>query len=87
MLKSPGTGKSHITVQVNDTVDYVDLSHPENLLTITIVDNHVEPSNGLINKKAPLAAKLVGKAIGEEFDLHIPTQIPKTFRVINISRS
>lgn len=85
-LQGGENAKSTLNVHVNDTIDYVEVSEPEKLLTIQIVTFEGDVSKGQINKDAPLAVKFFGKGIGEEFEFNIPTQKPKTYRIVMINR-
>ncbi|MHB8368642.1 MAG: GreA/GreB family elongation factor [Leptospirales bacterium] len=78
--------KSTLKIHLNDTIDYVEVSRPEELLTIQIVTFEGDVSKGQINKNAPLAVKFLGKEIGEEFEFNIQTQKSKTYRIVMINR-
>lgn len=86
-LQGGENAKSTLNVHVNDIIDYVEVSEPKKLLTIQIVTFEGDVSKGQINKDAPLAVKFLGKGIGEEFEFNIPTQKPKTYRIVRIHRS
>lgn len=86
LLQPKGIEDVSLKVQVNDTVDYIDLSMPEKLLTIQIVTFEGDVSKGQINREAPLAVKLLGKEVGAEIEFNIPTRKPATFRIIGINR-
>ena len=75
-----------LKVQVNDTVDYVEVSKPEELLTIQIVNFASDVSKGQINREAPLAVKFLGKEVGEEIEFNIPTRKTATYRIVKINR-
>lgn len=84
-LQGRENAKSTVKVHVNDTIDYVEVSEPEKLLTIQIVTFEGNLSKGQINKNAPLAVKFLGKEIGEEFEFNIQTQKSKTYRIVMIN--
>lgn len=86
LLSSKGIDDLLLKVQVNDTVDYVEVSKPEELLTIQIVNFVSDVSKGLINREAALAVKLLGKEVGEEIEFNIPTRKTATFRIVKINR-
>jgi hypothetical protein len=86
LVPPKGIGDVLLKVQVNDTVDYVEISKPEKLLTIQIVNFVSDVSNGQINREAPLAVKLLGKEVGEEFEFNIPTRKMAILRIVKINR-
>lgn len=85
-LQGRENAKSTVKVHINDTIDYVEVSEPEKLLTVQIVTFEGDVSKGQINKNAPLALKFLGKEIGEEFEFNIQTQKSKTYRIVMINR-
>ena len=86
LLPSREIDDALLKVQVGDTVDYVEVSKPEELLTIQIVNFISDVSKGQINREAPLAVKLLGKEVGEEIEFNIPTRKTATYRIVKINR-
>jgi superfamily I DNA and/or RNA helicase/TPR repeat protein/transcription elongation GreA/GreB family factor/very-short-patch-repair endonuclease len=76
-------------VEINDTVKYVDILKPDDILTVQIVSAHEKDdiTNGVISELRPLAGILLGAVVGDEVNLHLPAAVSKTFRILEIIRN
>jgi len=75
-----------LEIEVGDTVRYLDLANPNDLLTAQITHGKDNIDNGLVNQARPLAQALLGAVVGDEVSLLLPGRHPKTFRIIEIKR-
>ncbi len=71
-------------VQVGDVVRYVDITNPDDVITVQLTVNKDDFSNGLISESRPLAQTLLGAIVGDEVQLHLPGSSSKVFRIIEI---
>ena len=69
-----------LEVDVGDVVSYVDLSKPNDVLTVQITSGKDDFSNGIVNESRPLAQALLGAVVGDEVALHLAGSASKTFR-------
>lgn len=76
-----------LEVELGDVVRYVDVTKPEDILTIRITHKTNDIPNGLISAATPLAQTLLGAVVGDEVTLHIPGVLPRTFRINEIRRT
>ena len=79
--------ENDLEVDVGDVVRYVDLSQPNDVLTIQITSGMDDFSNGIVNKSRPIAQALLGAIIGDEVALHLTGSASKTFQIVEIIRS
>jgi len=77
-----GTGVPR-TVDLHDLVNYVNIEHPENLLSVRIVQGHSDPNAGVISDQTPLAEALLGAEEGETVEAHLPMGTTK-FRILGV---
>ena len=76
-----------LEVEVGDVVRYVDISKPGDVITVQITAKRDDFPNGLISESRPLAQTLLGAVMGDEVTLHVPSTIPKVFRILEIKRN
>ncbi|MDE1892571.1 MAG: DUF4011 domain-containing protein [Betaproteobacteria bacterium] len=76
-----------LEVAVGDVVRYVDLSKPNDVLTVQITSGKDDFPNGIVNESRPLAQALLGAVIGDQVKLHLAGSESKSFQVIEIVRS
>lgn len=76
-----------LEVDVGDVVRYVDLSKPNDVLTVQITSGKDDFSNGIVNESRPLAQALLGAVVGDEVALHLAGSASKTFQIVEIVRS
>ena len=76
-----------LEVDVGDVVRYVDLSKPNDVLTVQITRGKDDFSNGIVNESRPLAQALLGAVVGDEVALHLAGSASKTFQIVEIVRS
>lgn len=70
-------------VDLNEIVTYVNIEHPENLLSVRIVEGASDPRAGLINEHTPLAEALLGAEEGEVIEAHLPMGTTK-FQIMEV---
>ncbi len=73
-----------IEVELGDTVNYVDLEKPADILTVQIVSGQDDFANGIINQSRPLAKALLGGVIGDELVLNLPGKESRTLHILEI---
>lgn len=73
-----------LEIEVGDVVRYVDLAHPNDLLTVQITQGKDDFANDVVNENRPLAQALLGAVVGDEVLLHFPGSISKTFQIKEI---
>ncbi|MFM6993450.1 MAG: AAA domain-containing protein, partial [Rhodoferax sp.] len=76
-----------LEVDVGDLVRYVDLSKPNDVLTVQISSGKDDFSNGIVNESRPLAQALLGAVVGDEVSLHLAGNASKTFQIVEIKRT
>ncbi|WP_144735634.1 DUF4011 domain-containing protein [Extensimonas perlucida] len=76
-----------LEVDVGDVVRYVDLSKPNDVLTVQITRGKDDFSNGIVNESRPLAQAFLGAVVGDEVALHLAGSASKTFQIVEIVRS
>lgn len=76
-----------LEIEVGDVVRYVDLAHPNDVLTVQITKGKDDFANGIVNEGRPLAQILLGAVVGDEVALHLAGNASKTFQVIEITRT
>lgn len=76
-----------LEVDVGDVVRYVDLSKPNDVLTVQITSGKDDFSNGIVNESRPLAQALLGAVIGDEVVLHLPGTTARNFAITEIIKS
>jgi len=75
-----------IEVRTQDTVRYVDIEHPEDVLTVQISSRGSDLDSGVVGAATPLAQALLGAVAGDEVQLHLPGKRQRTFRILGITR-
>jgi hypothetical protein len=75
-----------IEVRAQDTVRYVDIEHPEDVLTVQISSRGSDLDSGVVGAATPLAQALLGAVAGDEVQLHLPGKRQRTFRILGITR-
>lgn len=78
--------EDELEVEVGDVVRYVDLAHPNDVLTVQITQGKDDFSNGIVNESRPLAQALLGAVIGDDVALHLAGSASKTFQIVEIIR-
>lgn len=73
-----------LEVELGDTVNYVDLEKPADVLTVQIVSGQDDFTNGIINQSRPLAKALLGGVIGDELVLNLPGKESRTLHILEI---
>ncbi len=76
-----------LEVEVGSVVRYVDLAHPNDVLTVQITHGKDDFSNGIVNENRPLAQALLGAVVGDEVVLHLPGSKSRNFAVKEIIKS
>ncbi|WP_242352167.1 MULTISPECIES: DUF4011 domain-containing protein [unclassified Anaeromyxobacter] len=76
-----------LEVEVGDLVRYVDIAHPDDVLTVRIVGHVPAVRDGLIGSAAPLAQALLGAVVGDEVPFHVPGGVRKTLCIKEIRRT
>lgn len=76
-----------LEIEVGDVIRYVDLSKPNDVLTVQITSGKDDFSNGIVNESRPLAQALIGAVIGDEVVLHLPGTTARNFLVKEIIKS
>lgn len=75
-----------IEIEVGDVVRYIDVSRPDDLLTVQISHGIDDFANGIVNEGRPLAQALLGAVVGDEVSLHLVGGAPKLLQVVSINR-
>ena len=70
-------------MDVDDTVTYVNVEDPENLLSVRIVHGNSNPNTGLVNEQTPLAEALLGAEENEVVEAHLPMGTTK-FQILKV---
>jgi hypothetical protein len=73
-------------VIVGDTVRYVDIRKPDDVLTVQITHDKTDMNVGLVHRGSPLAHTLLGAVAGDEVTMHLPGASAKTFRILEVKR-
>lgn len=76
-----------LEIEVGDVIRYVDLSKPNDVLTVQITSGKDDFSNGIVHESRPLAQALIGAVIGDEVVLHLPGTTARNFLVKEIIKS
>jgi transcription elongation GreA/GreB family factor len=76
-----------LEIEIGDVVRYVDLSKPNDVLTVKITSGKDDFSNGIVNESRPLAQALLGAVIGDEVILHLPGTTARNFAIREIIKS
>lgn len=76
-----------LEVEVGDVVRYIDLSKPDDILTVQITRDKDDFANGIVNESRPLAQILLGAVVGDEVSLHLPGAATRNFQVVEIKRA
>lgn len=72
--------------EVGDVVRYIDLSLPNDVLTVQITRGKDDFSNGIVNESRPLAQAILGSTVDDEVELHLAGGAAKTFQIVEIRR-
>lgn len=73
-------------VEIGDIVQYIDMTKPEDVLTIQFTKAKGDPPNGIFNENLPLAQKMIGECVNEEIPFHAAGRSPITYKIIKIHR-
>ncbi|WP_085247796.1 AAA domain-containing protein [Gilliamella mensalis] len=73
-------------VEIGDLVHYIDVSKPNDIITVQIIKGENDFSNGVINESCPLAKTLLEAGVNDEKTLHLPGKKPKTLKILEIHR-
>lgn len=76
-----------LEIEVGDVVRYVELSKPNDVLSVQITGEKDDFANGIVNESRPLAQALLGAVVGDEVVLHLVGNTSKTFQIIEIKRT
>lgn len=76
-----------LEIDVGDVIRYVDVSKPNDVLTVQITSGKDDFSNGIVNESRPLAQALLGAVVGDEVVLHLPGTTARNFVVKEIIKS
>lgn len=76
----------YLQVEVGNTVKYIDIRKPDDILTVQITVKQEDRANGILHKSRPIAQTLLGSTIGDEVTLHLVGAEPRIFRVLGIDR-
>jgi transcription elongation GreA/GreB family factor len=76
-----------LEVYVGDVIRYVDVSKPNDVLTVQITSGKDDFSNGIVHESRPLAQALLGAVVGDEVVLHLPGTTARNFVVKEIIKS
>ena len=79
--------KDDLEIDVGDLIRYVDLTKPNDILTVQITSEKDDFSNGIINKSRPLAQALLGAVVGDEVTLHLAGNTSRIFKIVEIVRA
>lgn len=74
-------------VRVGDTVRYIDVRKPDDMLTVQITEDKRDMSAGILHRGTPLAQTLLGAVAGDEVTMHLPGASPRTFRIVEVKRA
>lgn len=83
---SAGLVENDLAIEVGDVARYIDLAHPNDVMTVQIVRGKDDFANGIVNESRPLAQAMLGAIVDDEIVLHLPGSTSKTFQVIEIIR-
>lgn len=75
-----------LEIEVGDVVRYMDLSQPNDVLTVQITTGKDDFANGIVNESRPLAQALLGAVVGDEVVLHLAGSTSRIFQVVEIKR-
>jgi len=75
-----------LEIEVGDVVRYVDLTSPNDVLTVQITKGKDDFANGIVNESRPLAQAILGAVVGDEVVLHLAGSVSKTFQIVEIKR-
>lgn len=73
------------TVDVDDLVTYVDVDHPDQILTDRIGRGDSHPDTGVIDERTPLGEALLGAEEGDTVEAHLPMGTTK-FQILRVQR-
>jgi transcription elongation GreA/GreB family factor len=76
-----------LEIEVGDVIQYVDITSPNDLLTVQLTHGKDDLANGVINASRPLAQVLLGAVKGDQVILHLAGNASKTFQIVEIKRS
>lgn len=75
-----------LAVRISDTVRYIDIKKPQDILTVQITEDKTDTAAGLVHRGAPLAHALLGAVAGDEVTMHLPGALSRVFRIIEVKR-
>ncbi|MGC9128945.1 MAG: hypothetical protein ACP5GA_09485, partial [Acidithiobacillus sp.] len=75
-----------LEIEVGDVIRYIDLAHPNDVITVQITRGKDDFANGIVNESRPLAQAILGAVVGDEVPLHLAGSAPKTFQIVEIVR-
>ena len=76
-----------LKIKVGDLVRYVDITSPNDVLTVQIIRGQDDPDEGILNENRLIAHALLDAAVGDQVLLHFPgKKASKTYRVVEIKR-
>jgi hypothetical protein len=75
-----------LCVRVGDTVCYMDINKPGDVLVVQIVEGANDLAAGAIHKGKPLAQALLGAVEGDEVTMHLPGSAARNFKIVSIKR-
>lgn len=71
-------------VKVGDWVTYYDPKYPSDKKRVRIVNGASDPSGNFVGSQTPLAKAMLGAGIGDESELIIEGQPPRTLKILDI---
>ena len=74
-------------IEPGDVVRYVELTKPDDVLTVQIASGREDLARGILHESRPLSQALLGAVVGDEVSLHLAGTASRTFRVLEIRRS
>lgn len=75
-----------LEIQVGDVIRYIDIAHPDDVLTVQITRGEDDFVNGIVHQSRPLAQTILGAVVGDEVVLHLVGSESRTLRIVNIVR-
>jgi transcription elongation GreA/GreB family factor len=73
------------SVRVGDTLKYVDVRNPDDIMTVQITETTTDLASGFVHRGTPLAKTFLGATVGDDVTMHLPGASPRTFRILEIS--
>ncbi len=78
--------EDNLEIQVGDVVRYVDLSKPNDVVSVQISSGTDDRAHGVVNEARPLAQALLGAVVDDEVRLHLVGCPSRIFKIVGIKR-